>query len=47
MLTAGEVLVGLGVFFLVLWFPLVGGFLVRTFCDYEERSRDRGRPGSP
>jgi hypothetical protein len=39
--TAGEVLIGLGVFFLVLWTPLVGGFLMRKLCDCEERSRDR------
>lgn len=46
MLTAGEVLIGLGVFFLVLWTPLVGGFLMRKLCDYEERSRDRTQLGS-
>lgn len=45
--TAGEVLIGLVVFFFVLWVPLVGGFLMRKLCDYEERSRDRGRLGSP
>jgi hypothetical protein len=41
--TAGEVLIGLGVFFFILWVPLVGGFLMRKLCDYEERARDRRR----
>lgn len=44
--TAGEVLIGLGVFFLVLWVPLVGGLLMRKLCDGEEQSRDRRRLGS-
>jgi hypothetical protein len=44
--TAGEVLFGLGAFFFILWVPLVGGFLMRKLCDYEERPRDRGRFGS-
>ena len=44
--TAAEVLIGLGIFFLVLWTPLVGGFLLRKLWDYEERSRGRGRLGS-
>lgn len=46
MLTPVQVLVGLGIFFLVLWLPLVGGFLMRKLCDDEERSRDRVRLGS-
>jgi hypothetical protein len=41
--TAGEVLIGLGIFFFILWVPLVGGFLMRTLRDHRERSRDRTR----
>ena len=44
--TAAQVLVGLVIFFFILWIPLVGGFLMRKLWDYEERSRDRGRLGS-
>jgi hypothetical protein len=44
--TAGDVLIGLGVFFFILWAPLVGGFLMRKLCDYEERSCDRRQLGS-
>jgi hypothetical protein len=44
--TAAQVLVGLLIFFFILWLPLVGGFLMRKLCDYEERSRDRGGLGS-
>ena len=44
--TAGEVLVGLGVFFFVLWVPLVAGLVMRQLWNHEERSPDRRLPGS-
>jgi hypothetical protein len=44
--TAGEVLVGLGVFFFVLWIPLAVGVVMRQLWNDEERSRERRLPGS-
>jgi len=44
--TSVQVLVGLAIFFFILWVPLVGGFLMGKLCDHEERSRDRERLGS-
>ena len=41
--TAGEVLIGLGIFFVILWVPLAGEFLIRTLRDHRERSRGRTR----
>jgi hypothetical protein len=41
--TAGEVLIGLGIFFFILWVPLVGEFLMRTLRDHREQSCDRAR----
>ena len=31
--TAAEVLIGLCVFFFILWVPLVGGFVTGKLCD--------------
>jgi hypothetical protein len=39
--TPVQVLVGLLIFFFILWVPLVGGFLMRKLCEHEERFRDR------
>lgn len=41
--TAGEVLIGLGAFFFILWVPLVGGFVIGKLWNHEERLRDRRR----
>ena len=41
MLTAGELLLGMGIFFGILWLPLVAAFATGKLNDLRERSRYR------
>jgi hypothetical protein len=43
MLSAEQVLLGLAIFFFLLWAPLVVGFLISKMRDHREPRRDEGR----
>jgi hypothetical protein len=43
MFSAEQVLLGLAIFFFLLWVPLVVGFLISKMRDHREPRRDEGR----